>query len=269
MVSGGSAANTIHGLAHLGMKTSFIGKVGKDTLGDFYQKDMEDAGIVPLLIRDQEETGRAHSFISPDAERTFGTFLGAASQLKEKDLKTAFFKNHSLLYLEGYLVQNQDLIMQAAMMARRFGLKVALDMASYNVVDANRDFLRYMVKTFVDIIFANEEESKSLTGKDPSGSLEEMARYCEIAIVKLGEKGSLVARGREIHEIKAVAANVKDTTGAGDLYAAGFLYGYLNDLPLGRCGDIGSHIAALVTSVIGPKLNDSQWKIAREELKIK
>ncbi len=257
--SGGSAANTIHGLAKLGVETGFIGKIGTDEFGKFFQTDMESSNIKTHLMFGENETGRAIALISPDSERTFATFLGSAVELSAKDIQPELFSGYSYFHIEGYLVQNYDLIKKAVKLAKENKLKVSLDLASFNVVEANIDFLKSIIKEYVDIIFANEDEAKAFTSKEPEEALQILSEYCEIAVVKTGEKGSLVKKGNDVYKIGIVKANCIDTTGAGDLYAAGFLYGLTKDMPLIKCGEIGALLAGNVIEVIGAKISINKW----------
>jgi len=257
--SGGSAANTIHGLARLGVDTGFIGKVGEDKLGTFFLEDMKQAGIDPHLLKSQTDSGRAIALVSPDSERTFATFLGAAVELSPEDLTPQLFEGYQYLHLEGYLIQNHELMKRAFELAREKGLQVSLDLASFNVVEANLDFLSTFVSEYVDILFANEEEAKAFTGKEPEEALDELSRLCDIAIVKVGKDGSFIKRGREKHQIRPISAQPVDTTGAGDAYAAGFLYGLVHHKELDRCGSIGSVLAGKVIEVVGAKMDESKW----------
>jgi sugar/nucleoside kinase (ribokinase family) len=259
IVSGGSACNTIHGLANLGMGTGYVGMVGDDDFGVFYREDMEKINIVAKTQISKTETGRAITLITPDSERTFATYLGAAIELGAEDLAPTFFKGYDHLHLEGYLVQNNALLQKALIEAQQEGLTVSLDMASYNVVEDNLDFLKRQVQDYVDILFANEEEAKAFTGKEPEKALNEIAEYCDIAVVKIGSKGSLIKSGKEKHEVGVIKVTPVDTTGAGDLYAAGFLYGYYNEWPLDKCGRAGALLSGKVIEEIGPKISPETW----------
>jgi len=262
--SGGSAANTIHGLAKLGIETAFIGKVGKDDFGDFFRDDLIKSKITPELSLSDNESGCAIALISPDSERTFGTFLGAAVELAAEDLEKFDFSKYDYFHIEGYLVQNHKLLEKALHLAKENGLIVSLDLASYNVVEDNLEFLHKMVKEYVDIVFANEEEAKSFTGKEPEESLIHLGDICDIAIVKIGEKGSMIKRGNKVFKAGVIDVTPIDTTGAGDLYASGFLYGMVNNLPLDKCGEIGAILSGRVIENTGAKLFDNQW----DEIKV-
>ncbi|MCK5847502.1 MAG: adenosine kinase [Bacteroidales bacterium] len=257
--SGGSAANTIHGLAKLGVTTGFIGKIGNDEIGDFFKADLLDARVEPLLKYSDNKSGIAVALVSPDSERTFATYLGAAVEISSSDLKLEDFMGYNYFHIEGYLVQNYDLIETAVQLAKNAGCKVSIDMASFNVVEDNLEFLTRIVKDYVDIVFANEEEAKAFTGKEPRESLDIIAEMCEIAVVKIGKKGSLIKSEGEVYSVGVIEANSIDTTGAGDLYAAGFIYGLIRGFGLERCAEIGSITAGNIIEVIGAKMDSDRW----------
>ncbi len=258
--SGGSAANTIHGIARMGLETGFIGKIGRDELGKVFHDDLEASNVRTHLSQSPTESGRAMALISPDAERTFATYLGAAVELSEQDLDESIFSDYDILHVEGYLVQNHALLLRALKIARNHNLRISVDMASYNVVEANRDFLYSVLREFVDIVFANEDEARALTGKEPTAALDEIAMHCEIAVVKTGRNGSLVKAGGQKYPIGIIPVRSIDTTGAGDLYASGFLYGIAKNLPLDKCGKIGAVLAGNVIEVVGAKISDKRWE---------
>ncbi|MDY6801835.1 MAG: adenosine kinase [Bacteroidota bacterium] len=264
--SGGSAANTIHGLASLGAPTGYIGKVGNDSFGEFFSNDMKANGIVPFMLKTMTETGRAMALISPDSERTFATYLGAAVELSDIDLIEDQFKDYKYLHIEGYLVLNHKLMLKAAQLAKANNMKISLDLASFNVVEENLDFLKEYINNYVDIIFANEKEAKAYTGKKPEEALNELAEQSEIAVVKIGKNGSLVKSNNKVYKIAPFKANLIDTTGAGDLYASGFLYGLVNKMPLDKCGEIGSLCASKVIEVVGSKMSAETWNDIKQKI---
>jgi len=263
IASGGSAANTIHGLAMLGANTGFIGTVGKDETGDFFENDMKKAGVKTMLLRRETETGTAVALISPDSERTFATHLGAAVELNAEDLDPDYFNDFDILYLEGYLIFNKALVERACEIAKSKGMKVALDLASYNVVEAKLDDFREIIEKYADIIFANEEEAKAFTAMEPESAVKHISEVSEIAVVKVGKEGSWIKRGEEILKVGTMKVNCIDTTGAGDLYASGFLFGYANNLSLDNCGLIGSLLAGHVIGITGARMDDQMWEDIR------
>jgi len=248
----------------MGVYASFIGKVGRDELGNFYEKDMVEAGLTPVLMRAvQSPTGTAVALVTPDSERTFATHLGAATELMAEELQPEYFKGYHILYLEGYLIFNLPLLEQACRLARENSMYVALDLASYNVVNAMLPDFRRIVTEYVDIVFANEEEARAFTGLGPVEALTDLSEKCNIAVVKTGSDGSWIKRGDEVIKVDALKVNALDTTGAGDLYSAGFLYGFSNGFSLDKCGMFGSILAGKVIEVIGARMPEEKWAEAK------
>lgn len=189
------------------------------------------------------------------------THLGAALEMKAEEISADIFKGYDCLYVEGYLVQDHSLIESVIRTAKRCGLKVAIDLASFNVVEENLDFLRQLVGNFVDIVFANEDEAKVFSGEEePVNALQYISQLCELSIVKIGMKGALIKQGEKVVHVGIMkAAKRVDTTGAGDFYAAGFLYGMTEGLDLRQCGTIGAVTAGKVIEVVGTTLADEAW----------
>jgi len=259
LASGGSAANTIHGLAKIGIETGFMGKICFDEYGHFFLNDLKKNKIQPHLSYNDTETGRSIALVSPDSERTFATYLGASVELTANDLYPGLFDGYGYIHIEGYMVQNHELLATAVRMAKEKGLIISLDLASYNIVDENLAFLHSIVRDYVDIVFANEDEAKAYTNQDPEKALHSIAEECETAIIKLGEKGSFIKHHDEVLPIMGYKINPVDTTGAGDLYAAGFLYGLVKSFSLEKCGRIASILSAKVIEVIGSKMSQQKW----------
>ena len=259
---GGSADNTIRAMAHLGSSVGFIGKVGRDTTGDFFEQALENLGIKPVIFRGENRSGKCVSLISPDGERTMLTHLGAALEMKAEEISADIFEGYDCLYVEGYLVQDHTLIESVARTAKRAGLKVAIDLASFNVVEENLDFLRRIVAEYVDIVFANEDEARVFSGEEePINALQYISELCELTVVKIGMKGALIKQGEQVVHVGIMkAAERVDTTGAGDFYAAGFMYGLTEGLDLRQCGTIGAVTAGKVIEVVGTTLSDEAWE---------
>jgi sugar/nucleoside kinase (ribokinase family) len=259
LASGGSAANTIHGLAMLGLETGFIGSIGKDELGDFFENDMKKVGIKTNLIRRNSITGTAVALISPDSQRTFATHLGAAVELEAVDLNKEYFAGYDILYLEGYLIINKSLVDKVCRIAKEKKMEIAIDLSSYNVVESNLPAFKAIIEKYVDIVFANEEEARSFTGMEPEEALNTISKLCEVTVIKTGSEGSWIRRGEKKIKVGAHPVNCKDTTGAGDLYASGFLYGYSNDYDLEKCGMLGSLTAGKVIEIVGARMDEERW----------
>ncbi len=266
MVAGGSASNTMRGIARLGVESGFVGKIGKDEIGEFYKKDMLQNGVYPRLLETETLSGRCVVLVSPDGERTMCTYLGAASELISEDLSADLFNGYDIFHIEGYLVQNNELIRKAVKLAKESGLKVSIDMASYNVVEGNLEFLKEIVRDYVDIVFANEEEARAFTGKEPYEALIHISDYADVAVVKVGKEGSMVKSGSEVVRATPRLSNCVDTTGAGDLYATGFLYGMAGGLALETCAKIASLVSGHVVEVVGTKLSDETWEKINAEI---
>ena len=264
--SGGSAANTIHGLSMLGADTGFIGSIGRDDTGDFFENDMKKAGVNTLLIRRNSITGTAVALITSDTERTFATHLGAAVELTAEDLNPILFEGYDILYLEGYLISDFHFVETACKHARENKMLIALDLASYNIVEAYLDSYKKIVEQYVDILFANEHEAKEFTGLEPEKALNVLSDTSEFVVLKVGAEGSWVKSRGELIKISAFPVNCVDTTGAGDLYAAGFLYGLAIDLSLEKCGIIGSLMAGKVIEIVGARMEKEKFIEIRKEI---
>ena len=258
--TGGSAGNTMLALGMLGAEPGFVGKVGRDDIGQFFAEATAARGIRSQLIVSDQPSGIAHTFISPDGERTFATFLGAAATLQAEDLTPEMFVGYDYLYIEGYLVQNHELMLRAIELAQQKGLKICLDLASYNIVEGDHAFFEQIIANAVDVVFANEEEARAFAHCEPETALECLASLCEVAVVKLGARGSVVMRrGEKTFCPAAPGASVVDTTGAGDFYAAGVMYGILQDWDSARCARMGSLLAGHVIQSVGTTLPTAEW----------
>lgn len=258
---GGATSNTIRAMAKLGSQVGYIGKVGEDATGDFFEQAMVNLGIKPVIFRGQKHSGRCVSLVSPDGERTMCTYLGSALELNKTEVVEDIFKGYDCLYVEGYLVQDHELIEHAMRQAKAMGMKVAIDLASFNIVEENIDFLHKLVRENVDILFANEQEATAFTGNDnPREALDIISENCELSVVKIGRKGAYIKyQGKVEHVGIMEAAKRVDTTGAGDFYAAGFLFGMCKGLSLVQCGTIGAITAGKVIEVVGTTFGEEVW----------
>jgi sugar/nucleoside kinase (ribokinase family) len=254
-IPGGSAANTIAGINSLGGKVVFCGKVGDDKPGELYVKKMVEEGVGSNIKKDQEATGHAITFITPDTERTFATFLGAAIDLKKEDINKDELANSKILHIEGYALEgnNKESALHAIQIAKENDVKISIDLGDPGLVERNLEELKEIVKGSY-ILFANEEEAKAFTGKEGEEALNELSKYCEIAIVKFGPEGSSIKQGDNTYKVKGVKVDAVDTTGAGDIYAACILYGITNNLNLDKSGELASFTAAKVVEQLGARL---------------
>jgi sugar/nucleoside kinase (ribokinase family) len=265
--SGGSAGNTILALGCLNAKPAFIGKVGKDDSGRFLNDYFTENGIQADLIASHLPTGTASTFISTNGERTFGTYLGAAATLSPEDISEDLFEGYQYLYIEGYLVQNHDLILKAIQAAKAKSLQVCIDLASYNIVKEDHIFFKQLIRDYVDIVFANEQEAAAYTNKEHLDALYAISKECSIAVVKLGSKGSIVKKGTDVVCVKAQKVEqVVDTTGAGDYYSAGFLYGLTHGFSFDKCAKLGNLLSSEVIQVVGTTISPDRWKYINEKI---
>lgn len=263
-VPGGSAANTVAAAARLGMGGGFIGKVGRDKVGELYGRAMEDDGVRAYLTLGSHPSARAVTFITPpDGERTFATYLGAALELSAADLREEMFEGYDYLHVEGYLMQCGDVVERAVEIARGKGIAVSFDLGSCGIVRNYHERVCRIVADYADIVFANEQEAEAISRKGGEEALRWicslMASERRVAVVKLGKEGSLVMAGGSISVIGAMPARAVDTTGAGDAYAAGFLYAHSCGADPALCGETGAMLASRVVEAIGPKMEERGW----------
>lgn len=270
--SGGSAANTMAGFASFGGKGGFIGKVADDMLGQVFSNDIRGLNLhfntTPLI--GGPETGRCMILITPDAQRTMNTFLGASIEIHADDVDEELINNAQITYLEGYLFdrdQAKQAFIRAAEAAHSAGHRVALSLSDPFCVDRHRsDFLR-LVENHVDILFANEDEIKSLYMQDNfDDAASAVSEHVEVAILTRGAQGAVIrSKGESIEIAAEPVAKVIDTTGAGDQFAAGFLYGFTEGKELAECGRLGAIAAAEVISHIGPRPEANLSELAEQK----
>jgi sugar/nucleoside kinase (ribokinase family) len=266
--SGGSAANTIAGIASFGGSAAFLGKVAADKLGATFVEDMWKIGAkyrTPPLSAGPS-TARCLINVTPDGERTMCTYLGASTHFTDFDVDKEFIEGAKVVYLEGYLFdppEARQAFAKAAGLARASGRQIALTLSDSFVVDRHREALRGFIETQVDILFANEAEITALFETDFDAAIEAVRGLVKIAAVTRSEQGSVIVSGDETHRVPAVPVEkVVDTTGAGDQYAAGFLFGLSQGRPLDVCGRLGSLAAAEVISHYGPRPQVSLKELA-------
>lgn len=272
-ISGGSCANTMAGIAALGGKAAYIGKVRDDQLGQVFRHDIRAAGVGfdSLAAVDGPPTARCLILVTPDAQRTMNTFLGACVNLGPEDVAEPLIASAAITYMEGYLwdpPRAKEAFVRAARLAHGAGRKVALTLSDPFCVDRHRDSFQALVKDHIDILFANESEIVSLyRAGDFDQALQAVRGQCEIAVLTRGAKGSVIVRGDEVHVIDAAPVKqVVDTTGAGDLYAAGFLQALTRGDGLARCGRVASLAAAEAISHYGARPEADLKALVREKL---
>lgn len=269
----GSASNTLYALARLGLESSFCGMTGNDADGAEYREQLEKAGedISRLLDHPTEATGTCLAIVTPDGERTMRSHLGAALCLSEDNIPENVFEGITHLHLEGYLLCNRPLFRKVLEMAYDAECTVSLDLASFEVVRENKEILETLLPEYVNIVFANDDEAKAFADGETSweAGFEKLASLCQTVCVKRGALGAVVRSVDETVEIPAVPVQkVVDATSAGDLWAAGFLYGYLQNHPLADCGKYGAILSSAVIQVAGTgaSLSDDAWETLLEQI---
>jgi sugar/nucleoside kinase (ribokinase family) len=261
IVAGGSACNTIVGVGQLGGQARFVGKCGTDDWGRQYEDDLGKQNVDPALVRSDSPTGRVLSIITPDAQRTMFTYLGASAETRPEEITAGSFADAAVVHIEGYLLFNPDLIQAALIAAKKAGALISLDLASFTVVEQSLVLLKKLVADYVDILIANEDEARAFSGQpDENLALRALSEKVNIAVLKVGPRGSRISHaGETIHILSIGDGAALDTTGAGDLWAAGFLFGLVNGHPLEKCGRLGSACGYEVCQVIGANIPNEGW----------
>ena len=262
---GGANCNTMRAIALLGGRSGFIGKVGDDNLGQFYEEALLKAGVASYLIKTEGPSGACTVFISPDGERTMWTFLGPAPTISPDEITEDVLRNYDCIHIEGYLIVNEELVRETMKKAKRLGLKVALDLANYNIVNAYKGLLEEVIPQYVDILFANASEAEAFTGLPAQEAVKALEKQVHVALVTLGKDGSLIGSEGKFYHVDAEGGKPVDTTGAGDNFAAGFLYGQSVGASLVQSAQIGSMLSGYVIDVVGPQVPADKW----EQIKLK
>jgi sugar/nucleoside kinase (ribokinase family) len=263
MMPGGAAANTTLGATKLGLRTAYLGKIGGDVTAEHYLANFTAAGgDASRFKRASLPNGRCLSMVTPDGQRTMRTHLGAAMTLHPDEVTLADFRGCRHAHIEGYLLFNPALADKVMATARAAGCTLSLDLASFEVVNVARDWIFQQLREGVHIVFANEDEAKALfqQERDYETYARELAQFGGIAAVKMGKDGAWVAQGTDLHRVFPVSVErVVDTTGAGDAWAAGFLYGHLRGKSLAVAGAIGSMMGAETVQHLGASIPDVHW----------
>ena len=267
---GGSAANATLGATRLGLSTTYVGKIGGDkTALDYLTNFTATGGDGSRFKRTNLPNGRCLSLVTPDGQRTMRTHLGAAMTLSPDEISPADFAGARHAHIEGYLMFNPALADKVVASARAAGCTLSMDLSSFEVVNIARDWLLAQIKQGLDVIFANEDEIRALF-QDPTSSYDTLAQrlagHGGIAAVKMGKDGAWIACGSELHRIAPVkVATLVDTTGAGDAWAAGFLYGHLRGHSLAAAGAMGSLLGAETVQHLGPTIPEMHWPRLRAQ----
>lgn len=258
-LTGGSASNTIKGLSSLGHRTALIGMLGKDEMARRYLESISPLGIVSKMIQTDTPSQHVVALITPDHQRTFRVFTGASDEFKSLYLTPDLFEGVHLVHIEGYALYNEDVVEKAMQLAKEAGCLISFDMGNYRVVRQFKSRILELLPKYVDIVFANEDEILELTECSSKEGCDLLRTYCPVAVVLLGSEGCWAGNANEIIHSPPFPVQVVDTTGAGDLFASGFLHGYLNQLSLEECAVCGNLAGATVIELIGAEIPQSKW----------
>jgi sugar/nucleoside kinase (ribokinase family) len=260
ILPGGSEANTMAGIANLGGKALFCGTIGEDSHGLMYEQKLNEIGVKTLLKKRKGSTGRVFALITPDFERTFATHFGVALNIVKEQVVEEDLINSKFFHLTGYQLED-SLLKETAIhcmeLAKKHNVKISIDLADPALVKRNQRDISEIVKKYAYVVFANEEEAKALTGEEPEKALDIISKIVDVAVVKVGKKGSLVKNKEKVYKIEPFLVKAVDTTGAGDMYSAGFLFGLCRNYDLETCGRIASFAAAKVVAQLGARLEYS------------
>ena len=261
VVPGGSACNTAVGIGRLGGQARFVGKRGEDDTGHFFESALVERGVEPFLMTSALPTGRVLSIITPDAQRTMITYLGASADTQPEEITQECFADSAVVHMEGYLLFNPALMTPSLKAAKNAGALVSLDLASFTVVEQSKAILEDLIEQYVDILIANEDEAIAYTGlNDEARALDQLARHVNMAVLKVGARGSFIHHENRACHIPAQGTGLAiDTTGAGDLWASGFLFGLVNGYTHEKCGRLASACGYEVCQVVGADIPAEGW----------
>ncbi len=266
LATGGSCANTIKGLASLGEQCAFLSHVGTDALGEHFIQYMKSLGIVGLFSKSIQPTAQVLCLITPDGQRTMRFCAGCSEEMSDNDLHPAYFKSVKLLHIEAYIMRNGHLVESLMQLAKKANAIISIDLSSFELIHQFHEPLTKLLLQYVDIVFANKDETKALTGLDAFKGCFKLQEMCPIAVVLMGKNGCLVGHQGKVMHSPAFPAQVIDSTGAGDLFASGFLYGYLQNDSLAKCARIGNRLGSAIVEVQGTELPAEKWELVRSVL---
>jgi sugar/nucleoside kinase (ribokinase family) len=261
ILPGGSAANTVRALSKLGNPCAFLGHVAKDRWGDIFCENLKQLQIDPRL-KDTPFTSIVLCLITPDGQRTF---LGFNPPLENLNVSPEDLQGVKWIHLEARSLANWPYIEQIVKLASELNIKISMDLSSFGTVNKYKEILLPLISNSIEIVFCNEDEIEALTGLAPKEGCFALQQMCPIAVITLGERGCLIGHEDKIYTVPSLPANVVDTTGAGDYFAAGFLYAYFYSQPLKQCGQIGHRLGSAIVEVIGTELSEEIWDTLRSD----
>lgn len=259
LIAGGSSANTIKGLANLGHSCALVGKIGQDRAGDTFLKSIQELGILSHFIPISTPTGQLACLVTPDGERTFRDYLGAGQEMQKEDLDPAHFHGVRHVHIEGYTLLNVGLARRAMELAKQAKATVSFDLANFEIVRNFKAEIADLMREHIDILFANRDEVLALCQQSAEEACDSLRQFCKVVVVSMGVEGCWLGNAKERMHCPAFPVKPLDTTGAGDLFAAGFLHGYLTGKPLTECAKFGALISREVVQVLGAEIPRETW----------
>jgi len=260
LMPGGSSVNVLKGLAHLGHRCTLVVQVGNDPTGQFFVNRLSDQGIRLRMETISSPTGKSACLVTPNGERTMRTFLGASGSNSNLNLLKEDFQTVNLFHLEGYQLKHHSLVKRAIEFSKQNNALISLDLSSFEIARDERSFIEELLKEgTINLFFANQDEAYAFTGLGPQEACSHLASYCDVAIVTMGEQGSIIQKGKNQFHFPAFDVPVVDTIGAGDLFMSGFIHGYLHQWNIKDCAWLGSYLASEVVQVIGAEIPSDRW----------
>lgn len=266
LIAGGSGANTIKGLAEFGEKCALVGMIGNDSHAKFYLQRLASLGITPLCIECPIPTSEAACLVTPDGDRTCRTYLGSSNEMKEEYILPEYFEGVKLVHIEGYSLMSGAMTEKAMGMAKEAGAKISFDLGSFEIATRYKERIIHLVSLYVDILFGNENEARALTQLPPDAGCDILKNICEVAVIMNGTNGCWVGTGNQKEHYQAIKVNVIDSTGAGDLFASGFLHGYINGKTIAECAHYGTLAGATVVQTLGAEIPPEGWQQIKAKL---
>lgn len=268
LATGGSSANTIKGLANLGEKCALISHVGNDPLGDHIIEYMNRIGVTGLFTKSALPTTQVLCLITPDGQRTMRFHAGCSEEMTEKFLHPDYFENVNLVHFAAYSLHKANLVEFAMQLAQDVQATVSLDLSSFEIIRKFHGKIVDLLNRYVDVVFANQDEVFALLGLSPEEGCLKLQEICSIAVVMVGDQGCLIGSNGTVIHCPAYPTQVVDSTGGGDFFASGFLYGYLRGYPLDKCAAMGNRLASEIVSIQGAELPPEKWVEMREWFQI-
>lgn len=265
IIAGGSSTNTIKGLANFGHSCAITGMLSDDEAGNLVCRAVQRLGIKPFYLYSTTPTGLSLCLVTPDNERTLRTYSGAVLEMKGSDLDPKWFEGVKLVHIEGYSLANEGLTERAMELAKQAGALVSFDLSSFEITNLYKERIVRLIVRYVDYLFANQLEAETFTKlKDPEKAIDVLNDMCGTVVVYMGDKGGWAANQKEKLHYAPFKTNPLDSTGAGDLFASGFLHGALTNQPLLKCAQLGAITASTVVGVYGAEIPADKWSLVKE-----